>query len=364
MKKILQPSVFWLFIFAPIAWILDRSGARDPLIFFTGALAIIPIAKLISTSTENLAHYTGDSIGGLLNATFGNLPELIISIVAIRAGLYEMVLASIIGAILANLLLAIGVSFLLGGLKYKTQEFNPRSIRVYNTMMFIAVLSLVVPSSFSRLFGSGDVAIPQETELNVGLSIVLLILYVLYLVFMIGTHPDFFKSETASSPAATEDEEEKPWSLPKSILFLVLASVLAAFMSELVVGAAEGTGEALHMSSVFIGLIFVAIIGGAAESLSAINMARKNKMDLTISIALGSCIQISLFIAPLLVLLSFVIGPEPLLLSFDRMQLGAVFFAVLMATLISGDGQSNWYKGIQLLFIYAIMAIMFYFIPL
>jgi Ca2+:H+ antiporter len=164
------------------------------------------------------------------------------------------------------------------------------------------------------------------------------------------------------SPSDTE-AEEKPWSMPKSLLFLVLASVLAALMSEVVVGAAEGTGHALHMSPGFIGLIFVAIIGGAAESLSAINMAQKNKMDLTMSIALGSCIQISLFIAPLLVLLSFVIGPKPLLLSFDRSQLGAVFFAVLMGTLISGDGQSNWYKGVQLIFIYAIMAIMFYLIP-
>ena len=359
MKNIFKPSVFWLFVFIPIALVLEYAHASDPLVFFAGALAIIPIAKLISTSTENLAHYTGDSVGGLLNASFGNLPELIIAIAALRAGLYEMVLASIVGAILANLLLALGISFFVGGLKHKTQEYNPKSIRVYNSMMFIAVLSMVVPSAFTRLFGGGEM-IEQEINLNIGLAIVLLVLYLLYLVFMIKTHPDFFKSE---QPQQEEKEEHQVWSLSKSIIMLIFASILAAVMSEVVVGAAEGTGHALNMSPTFIGLIFLAIIGGAAESLSAISMARKNKMDLTMSIALGSCIQISLFIAPLLVLLSFLISPEPLLLAFNRAHLSALFFAVITGILIAGDGQSNWYKGIQLIFIYIIMAFMFYFIP-
>ena len=169
MKNLLKPSIFWLFIFIPIALVLEYTHASDPLVFFAGALAIIPIAKLISTSTENLAHYTGDSVGGLLNASFGNLPELIIAIAALRAGLYEMVLASIVGAILANLLLALGISFFVGGLKHKTQEYNPKSIRVYNSMMFIAVLSMVVPSAFTRLFGGGEM-IEQEINLNIGLA--------------------------------------------------------------------------------------------------------------------------------------------------------------------------------------------------
>lgn len=358
MQKLLKPSVFWLLAFAPITVLLKYAGLGEPMIFFSGALAIVPVAKLISHSTENLAHYTGDSIGGLLNASFGNLPELIISLAALRAGLADMVLASIIGAILANLLLATGLSFFLGGLSRKAQEFNPNSIRIYNSMMFIAVLSLVMPSGFSRFFGSGE-ELNKQVDLNIGLAVVLLVLYVLYLYFMLKTHPHLFKSKNP----AKEEEEHKFWSLSKSIIMLIGASALAAVMSELVVGAAEGTGEALHMSTSFIGLIFLAIIGGAAESLSAITMATKNKMDLTLSITQGSCIQIALFIAPLLVLLSFVIAPQPLLLSFDRLQLGALFFGVLISALVAGDGNSNWYKGIQLITVYLIMAILFFFLP-
>ncbi len=358
--KYLKPNLYWLFICIPIAFGLEWSHASAPLIFFSAALSIIPIARLISLATENLATYTGDAVGGLLNATFGNLPELIIAIVALKAGLHDMVLASLAGAILANLLLAMGMSFFIGGLKYHNQEYYPASVRVYSSMMMIAVLSLTVPSAFHRLFGDGG-ANPHENALNIGLSILLLLAYVLYLVFMLKTHPDFFQSE--SSGQEEEHHHENRWPLRTALVVLIGASVGAAFMSEVLVGAAEATGEALGMSSVFIGVIFLAVIGGAAESLSAIAMASKNKMDLSIGIALGSSIQIALFVAPLLVLLSLVVGPGQMNLAFGRGLIGALFLGVILGAMISGDGRSNWYKGVQLIIVYLIIALMFFFVP-
>ncbi len=358
MKKFFKPGPNWLLIFIPISFALESAHASEPLIFFSAALSIIPIAKLIVHSTEQLATYTGDAIGGLLNATFGNFPELIIAVVALKAGLYTMVLASVVGAILANLLLALGLSFFIGGTKHHIQEYNPASARVYASMMFMAVISLAVPSSFNTLFGAQDV-LRQESMLNIGLAIVLLLGYGLYLFFMIKTHPEFFKS----NKDVEDEHHEDRWSKGLSILMLVIASVGAAFMSEVLVGAAEGTGEALGMSATFIGIVFLAVVGGAAESFSAIAMAQKNKMDLSVGILLGSCIQIALFVAPVLVLLSLVVGPEPLHLSFPRSQIGALFFAVIIGSLISGDGRSNWFKGVQLIAIYVIIALMFFFIP-
>lgn len=358
MKKFFKPGPNWLLIFIPVSIALEQTESAAPLIFFSAALSIIPIAKLIVHSTEQLATYTGDAIGGLLNATFGNFPELIISIVALSAGLYTMVLASLVGAILANLLLALGLSFFIGGTKYHMQEYNPVSARVYASMMFMAVISLAVPSSFNTLFGTGDV-LRQESMLNIGLAIVLLFGYALYLFFMIKTHPEFFKSSKDEEDKQNEDR----WSKGRSILFLTIASLGAAFMSEILVGAAEGTGEALGMSPTFIGIVFLAIVGGAAESFSAIAMAQKNKMDLSVGILLGSCIQITLFVAPVLVLLSLFIGPHPLHLSFPKTQMGALFFAVLIGSLVSSDGTANWYKGIQLIAVYLIVALMFFFIP-
>ncbi|HEU5289553.1 MAG TPA: calcium/proton exchanger [Cyclobacteriaceae bacterium] len=358
MKNLLKPGIHWLLLFIPITLFLEYTHASAPLIFFSAALSIIPIARLISTSTENLATYTGDAIGGLLNATFGNLPELIIAVVALKAGLHEMVLASLAGAILANLLLATGVSFLLGGIKFHNQDYNPLSIRVYSSMMLIAVISLTVPSGFHSLAQQG-VSTESENTLNVALAVILLAAYVLYLFFMIKTHPDFFRSEGGGH----SEEHHDRWSLSKALILLIVASVMAAFMSEVLVGAAEETGEVLGMSSVFIGVIFLAVVGGAAESISAISMAMKNKMDLSLGIALGSSIQIALFIAPALVLMSLVIGPGQLNLIFPRALILTLFFSVILAAMISGDGRSNWYKGVQLIIIYLIVAMVLYFIP-
>ena len=354
-------SIYTLLVFIPVSLALEYlQPERHSLIFFTAALSIIPIARLISQSTENLSHYTGDAVGGLLNATFGNFPEFVIVLMALKAGLHDMVLASLIGAILANLLLALGVSFLVGGIKFRVQEFNPVSSRLYATMMFIAVISMVVPSSFHRLFGGADV-MREEYLLNIGVAAVLLVTYILYLVFMIRTHPDFFQSKVSGHHEP--EEGHVPWPKGRAILLLVVASLGAAWMSEVLVGSAEATGESLGMSTTFIGLVILAVVGGAAESLSAISMARKNKMDLTLSIAMGSCIQIALLIAPLVVLCSYGIGPYPINLAFGRVELGCLFMAVVMGILVSSDGKSHWYKGVQLVIVYSIIAILFYYMP-
>jgi len=249
---------------------------------------------------------------------------------------------------------------LLGGLKFLNQDYNVTSVRVYSSMMMMAVISLTIPSSF-HVYAVDKFPVEIENLLNLNVSIVLLIAYVLYLVFMLKTHPDFFRSEATATHTA--DEHENRWSLPVAVTTLVIASVLAALMSEVLVGAAEETGKVMGMSSVFIGIIFLAIVGGAAESLSAIAMAAKNKMDLSIGIALGSSIQIALFIAPLLVILSNFVGPRQLNLSFSRGLILALFLAVILASVVVGDGRSNWYKGVQLIIVYVIMGTMLYFIP-
>ncbi len=353
----------WLFIFVPIAALLEHfRPTAHTWIFFAACAAIVPVAHLIVESTEHIASRTGDAIGGLLNATFGNAPELIIATVALQAGLFDMVRASLIGAILANLLLALGVAFFLGGLRYHNQEYNPAATRIYSTMMLTAVISLVVPSAFNRFFGA--VAAPrQEQLLNLGMAFVLLIAYGLYLLFMLKTHPEFFSSAASEAEHQEHHEEGEHWGMPRAIGTLLFASVLAAWMSEILVGAAEGTGKALGMSQVFIGIVILAIVGGAAESGSAIAMGRKNKMDLTVGIALGSCIQIALFVAPLLVLASYAVAPQPLALSFGRAELGSMFLAILIGAMVSGDGRSNWFKGAQLITVYVILAFLFYFMP-
>ena len=355
----MKPSLNWLLIFIPVTVTAEHTGAPPAVLFFFAALALIPIAGLIVRATEQIALRTNDSVGGLLNATFGNAPELIIGMVALRAGLLDMVRASLIGAILANLLLALGLSFFLGGIRHHVQRFNPSAARTYSTMMLLAAMSMGIPASFSRYFAPGAL-IREEQLLNLGIAVMLLLAYGLYLWFSLATHAgEFASAETEGG----EHEHARKWSLGSAGGILVAASVLAAWMSEILVGAAEGTGKALGMSSTFIGIVLLAIVGGAAESGSAIAMARKNKMDLTIGIALGSSIQIALFVAPILVLTSYFLAPQPLNLEFGRAEVGSLFLGVLLGAVVCGDGQSNWYKGIQLITIYSILAFMFLLIP-
>ncbi len=356
----MTPSIHWLFAFIPVTLWLEHAKASPPIVFFSAALAIVPIAALIVESTEHISTRTGDAVGGLLNATFGNAPELIIALVALRAGYFDMVRASIVGAILANLLLALGVAFLLGGIRKRDQKYNATAARTYSTMMLLATISLVVPSAFSINFGR-DTTIPAEKFLNLGIAGLLLVVYGLYLVFSLKTHPGAFAS--VEGGAGEAHHEGKAWGMPRAIGSLVGASALAAWMSEVLVGAAEGTGKSLGMSQTFIGIVFLAIVGGAAESGSAIAVARRDKMDLSVGIALGSSIQIALFVAPVLVLASYFIAPQPLELAFNRAEVGALFLGVLTGALVCGDGQSNWFKGVQLITVYSIVALMFYFLP-
>jgi len=361
LKQFFSIKLNWLLFLVPIVVVLDGAGAvTAPVLFFIAGVAIIPIAALIVRSTEHLATHTGDAIGGLLNATFGNAPELIICIVALKAGYVEMVRGALIGGILANLLLALGAACFLGGLRHHDQRFNPAASRAYSTMMFLAAVSMAVPSTFSQFFTPGETA-RQEQLLGLGIAGLLLLAYGLYLVYSLKTHSKEFESVEGGGGGHHDGPQ---WGLPRAILSLLVASVLAAWMSEILVGAAEETGKALGMSEMFIGIVFLAVIGGAAESGSAIAMARKNKVDLTVSIALGSCVQIALFIAPVLVFASYAVAPAPLELAFTRPEVGALFIAVFIGAMVCGDGQSNWFKGVQLMAVYAIIALMFYFMPM
>jgi len=353
-------SQHWMLVFVPIAMALEYvPGITAPVMFLIAALAIIPVARLIGHSTEHLTHYTGDSIGGLLNAMFGNLPELIICVVALKAGLYTMVAASLVGAILFNLLLVLGLSFLLGGLRYHMLEFNPKAVGVYTTMMFIAVISMALPSIYSSTF-SPSAATIEEESINLGLAVLLLVLYALYLVFMIRTHPEMF----ASAAKAGAEEHAKPWSLGLCLGVLVGSSVLAAFLSEILVGAVEGTGEALGLSAPFLGIVLLASVGGVAEGISAVSMARKGRFDLSLGIALGSCILIALFVAPVLVFASYFVGPRYFQLSFSAGGVGLLFLTVFIGALVASGGSGNWYKGVQLIAVYLMIALLLYFVPL
>ncbi len=361
MRLSMKPSMNWFFVFVPVSVLLEHlEGILVPLIFFSAALAILPIASMIVKATEQIASRVGDTVGGLLNATFGNAPELIISIVALRAGLFDMVRASLAGAILANLLLALGVAFLLGGIRYHEQEYNPVASRVYSTMMLIAVISLSIPSGLRRVLG-GDEPMAYERSLNLGVALALLLAYLFSLLFMLKTHSDLFKS--AGNSEQNHSAEGERWSVSRAVITLVAGSLLAAWMSEILVGAAEGTGKSLGMSDTFIGIIFLAIVGGAAESGSAVAMARKNKVDLSIGIALGSCVQIALFIAPILVFVSHVVSPRPFLLAFSRVEILSMFLAILIGVMVASDGRSHWFKGVQLITLYLVTAMMFYFLP-
>lgn len=359
MKSILKPGIHWLYLFLPVTVVLEFLHASAPLVFLSAALSIIPLAHLIGHSTEQIAGYTGDALGALLNVTFGNAPELIITIMALNAGLHDIVLASLAGAILANLLLANGLSFLFGGFKFHNQEYNASGLRINISMMMIATISLMIPAAFHNFSDKSGTHINVDV-LNILVASILLLTYLLYLLFMLKTHPELF---AAHKTKETGETQEKRWSLSRGILSLITASVLAAIMSEMLVGAAEETGKILGMSNLFIGVVLLAVIGGAAETLSAVAMAQKNKMDLSVGIAMGSSMQIALFVAPLLVLLSLFIGPGQMNLNFSRLLMVSIFLSVILGALVAGDGRSNWYKGVQLVIVYLLIGVMFYFIP-
>ena len=363
MKQLFTPAniLNLLLIFVPIAIVLEYLvHARPELIFGASCLAIIPLAGLMGKATEHLAEKVGEGIGGLLNATFGNAAELIIAIVALRAGLYDVVKASITGSIIGNILLVFGLSAVLGGLKYPTQTFNKTAASLGTTMLTLSAIALVVPALFhAAVEGKPNVS---EQELSLEIAAILMITYILSLVFTLRTHKHLYAGGHGGEEA-DEAIGTQGWSTGKSLAVLLIATAFVALMSEFLVGAVQATAKTFGMTEVFVGVILVAIIGNAAEHSTAILMALKNKMDIAINIAVGSSIQIALFVAPLLVFLSYAIGPQPMDLIFTHFEVLAIVLSVFIIGFISQDGESNWMEGVQLLAVYGILGIAFYFLP-
>jgi Ca2+:H+ antiporter len=348
-----------LLVFVPIAILMEYIFHPQPVyLFLASALAIVPLAGLMGTATEHLSTRLGEGLGGLLNATFGNAAELIIAFLAMRAGLYDLVKASITGSIIGNLLLVFGMSVIAGGIRYPVQRFNRTAASMATTMLVLSSVALVVPAIF-REVASGDV-VTQERELSLEISIVLIVCYALSLLFSLRTHRHLYAGEGGSGK---EEGTVAHWSMKRSVSVLLCATALVAWVSEFLVGATESTARTFGMSQVFVGVILVAVIGNAAEHSTAILMAMKNKMDLAIHIAVGSSIQIALFVAPMLVFLSYFAGPAPMDLQFTRFEVLAVVLASGVMALVSQDGESNWMEGVQLLAVYIILAMAFYFLP-
>ena len=357
--------VHYLGVFIPIAVALELAHASPILVFSAAALGVIPTAAVMGEATEHLAAQTGPGIGGFLNVTFGNAPELIIAFFALNEGLQEVVKASIVGSIVGNVLLVLGAAMLVGGLGREKQEFNQTAAHAQSAMLLLALTALILPAIFQLVHGGGLPAVGEERvdfgsdleKLSLGVALVLMASYAAGLVFSLKTHRKVF------NPYEGEEEEHEGelWTIKKSLVMLAAAAVLVGVMSEVLVGSISEASEDIGLSEFFVGVFIVAIVGNAAEHWVAVLVAAKDKMDLAVSIAVGSSAQIALFVAPLLVLLSFVIGPSPMALVFNGYELGGLIFAVLIANFITQDGESNWFEGVQLLSLYAVLGLVFYF---
>ncbi len=346
----------------PIAVVLEVAGSPATLVFAASALGIVPTAALMGRATEELAARSGPGIGGLLNVTFGNAPELIIALFALGQGLHEVVKASIIGSIIGNILLVLGAAMLAGGLGREKQIFSRTGASVQTSMLLLAAAALLMPAIFELVEGQGlpkpgaeivDYGATVE-HLSLAVAIVLIATYVLGLFFSLKTHRDIFNPEY-------EDEDSWGWSVRTSVIALAIAGILVGVMSEVLVGSISEASEAAGLSEFFIGVIVVAIVGNAAEHWVAVLVAMKNKMDLAVNIAVGSSAQVALFVAPVLVLASLVVGPGPLALVFNGFELGALLLAVLIANYVTQDGESTWFEGVQLLAVYAVLGLAFYY---
>jgi len=344
----------WLLLALPLLIIAQLAGAPSMLIFILALFSIVALASVMGHATEELAHHFGSTAGGFLNATFGNAAEFIIAYAAIRAGLLSLVKASLTGAIVGNILFVLGASILVGGFKFKEQKFNAKAAGLNSTMLLIAVGSLMIPSMFFFLEGSapGHSLEFETEEISLLVSVVLIALYALSLVFSFFTHSYLFRSKPVGVPKGSRNS-----ALPK----LLLATIALAFASEVFTGQVEGIAKNFGFTEVFMGAVIVAVVGNAAEHLSAITAAGKNDMDLAISITVGSSIQIALFVAPVLVILSFIVG-TPMNLVFTLFEIISLFAAVLIVNEISSDGATNWFEGAQLLGIYLIIAVLFFFV--
>ena len=346
----------WLLVLVPIAVGLEHfAPERHLLIFVTACLAILPLAGRMGHATEALAERMGEGVGGLLNATFGNAAELIIALAALRAGLYDVMKASIAGSVIGNILLVLGASMLAGGLRHREQSFNPVGARSQATMLTLAAIALILPAAFQVAAGTTAESLGY---LSVSISVVLLLVYVAFLGFSLITHSALF----AGSHEA--EAGKVPASLARAGTELAVATAAIAWISEIMVGAIEPTAHEFGLSSVFVGVFIVAIVGNAAEHATAITAALKNRMDLSLSIAIGSSIQVALFVAPLLVLCSLFLGPAPMDLAFPAGLVLSVLLAVLITGQVAGDGRSDWLKGAQLLAVYLVLGLAFFFLPI
>jgi Ca2+:H+ antiporter len=346
----------WLLVFVPVAVALEfLAPERHQLMFLAAGLAILPLAGWMGRATEQLASRLGEGVGGLLNATFGNAAELIIALAALRAGLHEVVKASLAGSIIGNVLLVLGAAMLAGGLRHREQTYNAPAARAQATMLSLAAISLILPAAYRSALGSGA---PALGALSVWISVVLLGVYALFLVFSLRTHAQLFEGGHAE-----EEEGGEVWSPGRAAGVLAGATALIAWMSELLVGAIEPTAESLGLGEAFVGVFVVAVLGNAAEHSTAIRVAMRNRMDLSLGIAIGSSVQVALFVAPVLVLVSLAVGPAPMDLAFPGGLVLTVLLAVLVTSQVAGDGRSDWLKGVQLLAVYLILALAFFFIP-
>ncbi len=367
---------YWLsllLVFIPVALVLEHvMHAGAAWIFLASALAIIPLAGWMGKATEHLAERLGTGLGALLNATFGNAAELIIAIIALRAGLYDLVKASITGSIIGNILLVFGLSAFLGGLKFPRQRFNQTAASNGSTLLLLSAIGLVIPALFHMV--AGETSAVTELGLSFDIAVVLMLTYLASLWFTlkshshlylgVGAHPEGTDAP-APDPSQVDHEEphHKPWPAGVAFVVLLASAALVGVMSELLVAATEEAAHTFGMSELFVGVILVALVGNAAEHSTAVLVARKNKMDLSINIAVGSSIQIALFVAPLLVFLSYFIGPQPMDLLFSTFEVVAVALSVLVITNIAQDGESHWMEGLQLLAVYVILGIAFFFHP-
>jgi Ca2+:H+ antiporter len=346
--------LLWLIVFVPVALAGERLWPeRHTLLFLLSVLAIVPLAALLSRATESVAERTGDAVGGLLNATLGNLTELVIALTALQAGQYLLVKASIAGAIVTNTLFMLGGSFLIGGLQYHEQEFNRISARVQSSLLFLATVALLVPSLVAQAEGSE--AIMQS--LSLGLAVLLILAYGLSMLFSLKTHKEAFAS------AGHGEAAEAPWPVTVALITLSVVTVLVALVSEVFVSSVQVAAETLGMSPAFVGFVVVAIVGAAAEMTTAFSAAAKDRLDLSVGIALGSAAQIALFVAPLLVLLSYVIGPAPMSLQFWPGAIAMMLIATMAAALMTNGGRSAWFVGVMILMVYAIFALALFLLP-
>jgi Ca2+:H+ antiporter len=365
-----EAPLAWLLVAVPVtAWMHHARPDQPLLVFILACIAIIPLAGLLGLATEKLAARVGEGIGGFLNATLGNAAELIIALVALRAGMLDVVKASLTGSIIGNLLLVLGAAFLAGGLKHPVQTFATIGARTQVGMMALAAIAIIVPSVFATVAGGKFVA--QSVSFSVVVSVVLLSVYLLGLVFTLGTHAHLFRgapAPDAAGAAATDgapaaDSHGTPWSLAQAIAVMAVVTLLIVWMSEILVATVEQASHALGLTNLFVGVVVVAVVGNAAEHSTAILVAMRNRMELAIGIAIGSSTQIALFVAPLLVLLSLVMAPAPLSLAFSGVEVFLVLMATFVASILIVDGKSTWFTGVQLIAVYLVMAITVFAIP-